>query len=69
MRRNYISYSKFSFHRYLVIMVKGQGNGHGPLDVVGEPPRQGVQRASQAVNTLLQKTELGKVIIFVCFLC
>jgi len=42
-------------------MVKGQGNGHGPLDVVGEPPRQGVQRASQAVNTLLQKTELGKV--------
>jgi len=35
--------------------------GKGPLDIAGEPPRQGVQRASQKVNTLLLKTELGKV--------
>lgn len=38
----------------------GYGTGNGPLDLPGEPPRQGVQRATQRVNTLLQKTELGK---------
>ena len=37
------------------------GLGNGPLDVPGEPPRQGIQRRSQAGNTLLQKPELGKV--------
>jgi hypothetical protein len=37
------------------------GLGNGPLDVPGEPPRQGIQRRSQAANTLLQKPELGKV--------
>lgn len=42
-------------------MVKGNGTGNGPLDVPGEPPRQGVQRSTQRVNTILQKTELGKV--------
>jgi hypothetical protein len=37
------------------------GLGNGPLDMPGEPPRQGIQRHSQAHNTLLQKCELGKV--------
>eukprot|EP00238_Polyblepharides_amylifera_P014912 CAMPEP_0196579448 /NCGR_PEP_ID=MMETSP1081-20130531/22006_1 /TAXON_ID=36882 /ORGANISM="Pyramimonas amylifera, Strain CCMP720" /LENGTH=248 /DNA_ID=CAMNT_0041899051 /DNA_START=6 /DNA_END=752 /DNA_ORIENTATION=- len=37
------------------------GQGTGPLDQPGEPPRQGTQRNSMGVNTLLLKAELGKV--------